>query len=136
MTVTNQNFKVFRGNTHSLDIALTQADGTPYDPTLNAVLRWRLTTSAHAKEEDAIIRKSTGNGITVAGNVATIVLATEDTDIDPGLYYHELRVWEGADIMTTMIGNAVVRRAVQMGDNVAPAAKQAIIERKVPTRTP
>jgi hypothetical protein len=34
MTVTNQNFRIYRGDTHTIDVNLTQADDSPYDPTL------------------------------------------------------------------------------------------------------
>jgi hypothetical protein len=136
VTAVNQNFKVFRGDSHTLHIDLTQADGTPYDPSLSAVLRWRLAVSPYADETDAMIRKSLGNGIAVAGSGVDITLNPEDTDIPIGLYYHELKVWEGTDVATTTIGNALIRPAVQMGDLASPAAKQAVIERKTPTRTP
>ncbi len=136
MTVTNQNFKVFRGDTHMLQVTLTQVDGSPYDPTLGAVIRWRLATSPHAAEEDALVRKSLGDGITVVGNAASIVLAAEDTDMPAGLYYHELKVWEGTDVATMMTGYAVIRRAVQMGDGPSPISGQAVLDRKIPTRTP
>ena len=34
MTVTNQNFRTYRGDTHTIHVDLTQADGSSYDPTL------------------------------------------------------------------------------------------------------
>ncbi len=122
MTVTNQNFKVYRGDTWILHVDLTEADGSPYDPTLEAVIRWRLATSPHATEAEALVRKSLGDGIAVVEGGVDIILESGDTDQKPGLYYHELKVWDEGDVATAMTGNMVVRRAVPMGDIARPVA--------------
>ena len=136
MTVRNQNVKVYRGNSASLSIAVTQADGTPYDPSMNAQFRYRMAKTSHALDGESLARKSLGDGIAnVAGGV-TITIDPADTDFNPGVYYHELRVEDGADVSTAMIGAFVIKPAVQMGDRIAPTKSDIQLSATVPTRTP
>lgn len=137
MTVRNQNVKVFRGNTASLVVPITQADGTEYDPTLGAQFRYRVALTSHANDSESLVRKSLGNGITsTPQGTVTILLNAEDTDFDPGIYYHELKVWDGVDVSTAFVGVFVVKKAVGMGDRVIPLQGNVAIDRKVPVRTP
>lgn len=138
MTIRNQTVKINRGDTALLFVALTQADGTPYDPTVNAVIKWRLSRTSHTSEDRALVRKYLGNGITnVAAPIkgVNIALAAEDTDFFPGLYYHELKIWDNNDVMTAMTGTFIIKRVIGMGDRISPKGELAI-DRKVPTRTP
>jgi hypothetical protein len=50
MTVTNQNFRIYRGDTHTIDVNLTQADDSPYDPTL--VMKFKRYAQATALDVD------------------------------------------------------------------------------------
>ncbi len=115
MTDTNQNFKVYRGDSHSMRVALTQADGNPYDPASGVTVRWRLAKSRYANDSEALILKEIDNGITGYAGGVEITLTKEDTDLAPGLYYHELKVEDGADVATAMTGNAVIMPAAKMG---------------------
>src|SRR6267154_1853527 len=118
MTVRNQNVKVYRANSASISVAVTHADGTPYDPTLNAQFRYRVAMTSHADDSEAMVQKSLGAGIvSITGGVA-ITINPEDSDFDPGVYYHELQVIDGVDKSTAMTGAFVVKKAVRMGDTI------------------
>lgn len=137
MTKRNQNIKVCRGDSASVVVDVTQADGTEYDPTINAQMRYRVARTSHATDNEALVRKSLGSGIVSSptGHV-TITLNPEDTDFEPGIYYHELKVHDGVDVATAMQGAFVVRKAAHVGDKVQPGQGNLAIDKKVPTRTP
>ena len=139
MTITNQTIKLYRGDSATLFVALTQADGTAFDPTLNAIIRWRLARTQHSPETAALVRKSLGDGIelaTVDGvDGVNVTLSTADTDQVPGLYYHELKIWDDGDIATAMTGTCVVKRAVQMGDLARPVTGNVALTATLPVPT-
>jgi hypothetical protein len=137
VTVRNQNVKVYRANSASLSVAVTQADGTEYDPTLGVQLRYRVALTSHADDSDAMVQKSLGAGIVSNGTGGvTITLNPGDTDFDPGVYYHELQVIDGTDKSTAMTGAFVVKKAVRMGDTIHVLQGNLVADRKLPTRTP
>lgn len=138
MTIQNQTVKVNRGDTVLLFVALTQADGTPFDPTINAVMRWRLSRTSHTPEDKSLVRKSIGDGIEVVTSPVkgcNITLEAGDTDFFPGLYYHELKVWDVGDVTTAMTGTFIIRRVLAMGETYAPAKRDLVISPVAPTKT-
>lgn len=139
MTIRNQDIKVNRGDSYTIFIALTQADGTPFDPTINAVMKWRMVDTSHDLDVDAWIRKDLGSGITIVTSPVkgvNIALSKEDTNLPPGIYYHELKVWDVNDTTTTTSGAFIIRRAVIMvRENYAsPAAKDFNLTPVSPTK--
>lgn len=136
MTIRNQNVKLYRANSALLSVAVTQADGSPYDPTLGAQFRYRVALTSHADDSEAMVQKHFGAGIaSITGGVA-ITLNPEDTDFDPGVYYHELQVTDGTDKSTAMVGAFVIKKAVRMGDTIHTLQGNLVIDRKLPTRAP
>jgi hypothetical protein len=135
MTIANQNFQMYRGDSHLLQIELFQADGSPYDPTLGAKLKWYMTRSP-ADADDAAVRKSLGSGITGFPGMVEILLDPGDTDQPVGLYYHELKVWDQADVATAMTGFAVIKAGARMGDNITSLKADLVLSRTAPIRTP
>ena len=136
MTVRNQNFKIYRGNSATLSVAVTQADGSPYDPTLNAIIRWRLAKTSSSDEVDALARKSLVSGITLAPGGVNIVLDPVDTDYPPGVYYHELKIEDAGDVATSMTGFVIIKPSVSMGDNVTPTKLDIKLSGTAPARAP
>jgi hypothetical protein len=136
VTVRNQNVKVYRGNSAVLSVAVTQADGSPYDPTLGAQFRYRMALTSHADDSEAFIQKYLGSGIASITGGVSITLGPDDTDFDPGVYYHELQVTDGSDKSTAMTGAFVIKKAVRMGDTIHTLQGNLVIDRKLPTRTP
>jgi hypothetical protein len=139
MTIRNQTVKVNRGDTVTLFVALTNADGTPFDPSVSVVMKWRLAKTSHTPEDKALVRKSLGDGLTLVTESpkgVNIALSAGDTDFFPGLYYHELKIWDGNDVTTAMTGTFIIRRVIKMGDIVSPAQQDLSLSATVPTRTP
>lgn len=117
MTTAHQNLRVHRGNSAKLVIDVTNADGSPFQPALEADFKYWISTSPHALQGEALVAKTLGNGITVVPEGVEVVLSATDTDLVPGLYYHELKVWNLDDVATTMTGYVVVKHAL-VGGNV------------------
>lgn len=136
MTARNQNVKVYRGNSAAISVAVTQADGTEYDPTLGVQFRYRVALTSHADDNESLVRKSLGLGISSITGGVTIVLNPEDTDFDPGVYYHELKVWDSGDVSTALVGAFVIKKSMGMGDKVAPTQGNLKLSGTVPTRAP
>lgn len=113
MTQTNQNFKVYRGDNALLTIALTQADGSEFETPLNAVLKWRMALNWHSPEDETLVSKSLGAGLEVVEGGVSVELAADDTDFQPGLYHHELRIFDGDDIAMAMVGTMVIKNAIR-----------------------
>lgn len=133
MTQRNQNVRVYRGNSVSLTVGITQADGTAYDPSLEAQFRYRMAKTSHASDAETLIRKSLGDGIeNVEGGVRITVDAAE-TNLEPGIYYHELRVGDVGDVFTVMVGAFIIKQALQMGDRFAPLKGDIQLSGSVPT---
>lgn len=141
MTVKNQNVKINQGDTVTLFVALTQADGTPFDPTINAVIKWRLLRNAYDDVSEALVKKDLGSGIvTVTSPIkgVNISLDVVDTNLPVRFYYHELKIFDVGDVTTAMTGLVIIKRAVQMvkENMISPAARQFNLSGTAPTRTP
>ena len=142
MTIRNQNAKINRGDTVTLFVALTQADGSDFDPSLNAVMKWRLLRNAYDQEAGALIKKDLHSGIEVVTSPikgVNISLSASDTNLFPRYYYHELKVFDSGDVATAMTGLVILKRAVPMteqSDPIAPASRTIMLSGQVPIRTP
>lgn len=120
MTQTNQNIRVYRGDTATLTIAVTQADGQPLDPGTNPTVEWRMARNWHSPEAEVLVRKEPGEGMTLATGLVEIALETADTDHPPGLYYHELKIWDADEAATSMTGVVVIKPAMRMVEEPTP----------------
>ena len=119
MTKTNQTIQIYRGDTAAVSITLTHADGSPYDPVVeDAVPEWRMARTAFSPADEALVQKVVGAGLDLppaGGGVVTLTLTRADTDFEPGVYYHELKVFDGDDVYTFLTGAFVIKQALQMG---------------------
>lgn len=138
MTVANQDFKVYRGNTTILHIGLKNADGTPFDTTIPGLqARFCLAPNWHSEDEDVLVKKQIGHGVVLVSSGVDITMETSDTDFPPGFYYYEVKVWDGVDVATTTTGTAIIKKAIRMGDeSVNPPAAQRALSTVAPTRSP
>lgn len=115
MTVTNQNASIYRGDTALLSIELTAADGQPFVLDPSDTVKYRVARNWYAAEEEALISKDLADGITFTDNVAAIEITSTDSNLFPGLYYHELKVeTTDPDRSTAMVGTFIVRKALRM----------------------
>lgn len=138
MTIRNQDVKVNRGDSYVVFVALTNADGTPYDPASAVVMKWRMVDTSHDLDINAHIRKDLGSGIDIVTSPvkgANITLSKTDTDLPPGNYYHELKAWDVNDVTTTTSGAFIVRHAIQMTREnlVSPSAQNLTLTPVAPT---
>jgi hypothetical protein len=58
------------------------------------------------------------------------------TDQAPGVYYHELKVYNSGDVSTAMVGAFVIRPALQLGVAVQPTTANLVIAKGAPSRAP
>lgn len=136
MTSVNQNVRIYRGDTHVMHVALTNADGSPYDSSIPGIqMRYRITR-APFDDSKSVVQKSLGDGITIVTGGVDIELEAGDTDQPVGLYYHELKIQDGVDVATVMTGFAIIKRAARMGDEPQVPQGDLTISADAPTRTP
>jgi len=76
MTIANQDVKIYRGNTTVLAVAVTMADGTAFDPSLQVAIRWRLARNWHSPDTEVLVRKQLGAGIELITGGVAITLAS------------------------------------------------------------
>lgn len=124
MTTTNQDRQIYRGNTATLSFTFSE----PVSST--ATFKWRMARTWHSPELATLARKALGTGLTpVTKEVvteppsipavfeivgATVDLTEVETDLVPGLYYHELKVFDGGKVSTAIVGTVVIKRAIAM----------------------
>ena len=89
MTIKNQNFSMYAGETKEIKATITKEDGTSLDLT-GAKLVWSLR-KGELSSVNILTKTTAGGSITTAGNVATIKLSSVDTKELVGAdFFHEL----------------------------------------------
>jgi hypothetical protein len=115
MTITNQNVKIYRGNSATLNVTLETAEGGAYVPAPGDEVKYRLSRNATSPEAEALVSKDLVSGITILASVATIELSSDNTDLEPGIYYHELKIIDPpSDVSTAMVGTVIIKPALNM----------------------
>lgn len=82
MTVSNQNFTMYAGDTK--DIVFTSLTGTSYS---GATIVWTLSTNG-----GQVLSKTTSGGVTIAGTSFTVGLSSADTANLSGEYTQKAKV--------------------------------------------
>lgn len=79
-----ERLSFFRGDTRSFELTMTLDDedgvAQPWEPPVGSTLRCTGKRILNDPDAAAVFAKSLDDGITVVGNVATIALASEDTE--------------------------------------------------------
>lgn len=115
MTITNQNVKIYRRDSARLTVTLTTSEDAPYAPAPGDEVRYRLARNASSIEAESLVSKSLVSGITILAGVATIDLSETDTDLTPGIYYHELKIIDPpSDRATAMVGTVIIKPSLKM----------------------
>jgi hypothetical protein len=115
VTDTNQNIDVYRGDSGIIHVDLANEDGSAFDATAPTLkITWLVARTSHALETQALIAKTLGGGITAlpSGGI-DIALSADDTDLNPALYYHQLRIVNGAEVTMAMVGIMRVRQSLR-----------------------
>ncbi len=113
MTILNQDVILYAGDTATLEVSLTDANGDPFVLSAGGTIKYRLAETSHDSEED-LVAKELGAGILLEDSVASIALDKTDTLLGPGVYYHELKVFDSGDVATAMVGAVTMRRALDL----------------------
>jgi len=113
MTISGQNVTVYAGDTQTVAVQLTDANGAPFTLSANGTVKYRVTETSH-DSADPEIAKELNAGILMDQNVAEVTLLSADTNLPPGIYYHEMKIYDLGDVSTAMTGAFVVRNALNM----------------------
>ena len=111
MSKRNQDFDLYAGESKVVFIAITNADGTPFDPAGSAMEWWLAKTST----SDKIVAKTLGSGLAISPGGVNIILDSEDTyDLRPELYHHELQVTKDVRVSVVTVGTVHLRPSLDM----------------------
>lgn len=112
MTVTDQDFTMYAGDSRTLTIAVVDGDGAAVDLT-GATIEWGLWSETDPAT--LLISKSTSSGIAIltqSGDTlgkCRVTLSPANTSALQGDYRHEAEVTDGAgNISTTTTGKATI----------------------------
>lgn len=114
-----QNFTLYRGDSKTLIIQCRDATGAVFDLT-DSTIKWWLARNPYSVGEDVLIAKSSAanDGIIIrvpaTSGVIEVALNERDTDLEPGLFYHELKTFLNDAIATSMRGTVYVRDTLNM----------------------
>lgn len=126
MTITNQDVEIFRGDSALLQVTLTDVNGALLVLSAGGTIKYRMSDNSHSGDDRVHIRKELGNGILLVNGVASVALLSEETDLSPDLYYHELKVYDGGDVATAMTGSFNIRQALRLPQTMQGRASIAL----------
>ena len=117
MAIQNQNVIIYRGDNAQLKVTLLTATGDVYVAAPGDEVKYRLSRNSDSPVAEYFITKELGSGITILAGVATIeITAAQTRALEPGLYYHELKIVDPPlEVATAMIGTVIIRPALGMG---------------------
>lgn len=135
MAYIEQNIVVHRGNTAEIIVDLDTVEGDPFFASGPGIeIEWRLATNDN-RVAVTLVRKTLSDGTiekTADGNGVKFMLAAADTDFRCRKYYHEMKIYDGIDVATVMIGEMEIQPALVMG----PIAVPATIDQNLITHEP
>jgi hypothetical protein len=105
----NQNCELFSGEDKVITI-----DMTGYDLATVTSLTWNFALSPYSTGEDVLLTKVQSDGIAMNGtDIDITIVAAETADINPDLYYHELKLVQADGLVkVAMTGNIVLRKSI------------------------
>jgi hypothetical protein len=113
VTARNQDFKLYQGDSLTLEVALTNADGTDYNPLEAQAMTWILTREPSEFASAGIVKTLPDGGIsTISGGIAITISASDTQGLALGPWLHQLRASDAADVAVMMEGTAIIRRAI------------------------
>lgn len=136
MTAICQLIDCYRADSKLVKVTITVPDGTAWDPSIPGIdLEFRVATSANAFAKN-LISKRLGDGITLTPTGAEILLSAADTDLRPGSYFVELKIFDlpgGNDACTVSVGVLKIRPSLRMRWLAQPTTAQAGLRAGAPT---
>jgi hypothetical protein len=113
VTITSQNVVVYAGDSQTVAVTLSDANGDPFTLSASGTVKYRVAQTSHDSDDPEVAKELNG-GVVMNGNVAEVTLLSTDTNLPNGIYYHELKVYDLGDVSTAMTGAFVVRNALSM----------------------
>lgn len=109
MAQENQNISAWIGDDFVITLTVYNIDGDEVNITnLNDAL-WVL--KRHGASETSFVSKTLGAGIAIIdgpGGVLTVTVDAADTaDLVPGIYYHEIRIVDSSNLITTIMSGTM-----------------------------
>lgn len=93
----NRNYTERRGDTKSFDFEFTNDDGDPVDLSGWTIV-FALKENRNDPDSEAVIKKSeSDHGGAPDQGTTSIVLSSDDMDIDAGKYHYAFRLWTDDD---------------------------------------
>ena len=103
----DQNFSLHSGDSKSVTVNIVNAAGVAVDVSTASAVVYKVAASPGS---EALVSKSLGSGISVAGSTVTITFAPADTaTLAGGVYYHELEITDGdGNVQTAFTGYVLI----------------------------
>lgn len=136
MTAINQVVRINRGDSAEIFIALTNPDGSPFDPEATGVIpRYRIAPTSWATDAQALVAiDGIGPAMSVVSGGLEIALSPTQTDLPPTRsYYQELRLDDADDIDVVMTGVVFILPALRMGLVHVPAPARITLSSSAPS---
>ena len=102
-----QRVDIYQGESHIIEYEVTTPDGLPKDLRLYTA-EFRLVLDG---TEDLLVSKSLGDGIEYLNaevGLLEVTLSPEDTELSPGRYQRELRLWTAGNAHTADAGPVMI----------------------------
>lgn len=99
MTMTNQNFSMYSGNTKNILVSVT-SDGGASVTLDGSSVKW--TLKEHDVSEAFLLQKTNGSGVSFVGGQIKIALSPADTSALEGTYYHECELTDAIGNVSTI----------------------------------
>jgi len=95
--------EVYKGDDETLNIVVTDSDGDAVDLT-GSTIYFTVKRSQTDADADALISVSDSpTGTDATGGISTITLTDEQTEIDEGTYYCDLRIVDSGNLVSTYL---------------------------------
>ena len=112
MTAINQNYTQHLGDSKDLVFSVFDSDGSPITTFLSGVSASKFVIKQYANSSENKVSKTLGSGITVNSGAGTVTVALSSSDtssLQPGEYYHELRIQTSSITATIATGTVVFK---------------------------
>jgi len=115
VSLDNQNFSMRVGESRLVFFELDVSDGSPFN-TAGSSMQWWLSKTPFSMGTDVLVKKTSASGIAIVTNGINVTLTSDDTDdLDPGYYYHELKVFlPGGGLSSAANGTVRLRPSLDM----------------------
>lgn len=106
MSINNKDIQIYQGETKSLIFEILGKDGT------KKILVGSHITFSLVYNEEIKITKTEADGIVINNNLATVLLSEEDTSLNRGQFYYELKIKDNDEnVAVVSTGNIIILKS-------------------------